>query len=120
MVTLFLTSSFAGLVPNKALAPYNVTKAGVVALAESLRKDLKGSGISASVLCPMRVESKIEQSHRNRPAELGHRVNTYAAAEKAALLGRTLETAAVAELVLAGIREDALYIQTHREARPLF
>lgn len=68
---IMFTSSFAGLVSNRNLAPYNVAKAGVVALAESLHKDLRGKEITSSVLCPMVVETKIEQSFRNRPDEFG-------------------------------------------------
>jgi NAD(P)-dependent dehydrogenase (short-subunit alcohol dehydrogenase family) len=114
------TASFAGLVPNRDLGPYNVTKAGVVALAESLRKDLRGTGIGASVLCPMRVASNIDHSYRNRPQGLGRSVNTYSDEELAALQGRTLEAAPVAELVLDAIRRNQLYIHTHTEAEPLF
>lgn len=115
------TASFAGLVPNRELGPYNVTKAGVVALAESLRKDLRGSAIGVSVLCPMRVTSNIDHSYRNRPPERGGTiVNTYTSDEKAALQGRTLEAPDVAQLVLDGIRRDQLYIHTHQEAKALF
>jgi NAD(P)-dependent dehydrogenase (short-subunit alcohol dehydrogenase family) len=117
---VLFTASFAGLVPNRALAPYNVTKAGVVALAESLRKDLHGTGIGVSVLCPMRVVSNIDHSYRNRPEELGRTVNTYSNEERAALQGRTLEAEAVAELVLDAIRRNQLYIHTHKEAERLF
>lgn len=115
------TASFAGIVPNRELGPYNVTKAGVVALAESLRKDLHGTGIGASVLCPMRVTTNIDRSFRNRPDALGGQIaNTYTDDERAELVGRTLTADAVAGLVLDGIRENRAYIHTHKEAEPLF
>jgi len=119
---LVFTASFAGIVPNRDLGPYNVTKAGVVALAESLRKDLRGTGIGVSVLCPMRVTSNIDHSYRNRPADLGGPEinNTYSEEELAALQGRTLGAEPVAKLVLAGIRQNRLYIHTHKEAEALF
>lgn len=119
---VLFTASFAGIVPNRDLGPYNVTKAGVVALAESLRKDLRGTGIGVSVLCPMRVVTNIDQSARNRPAELGSggEAATYADEDLAALQGRTLTTAPVAELVLDAIRRNQLYIHTHKEAQALF
>jgi NAD(P)-dependent dehydrogenase (short-subunit alcohol dehydrogenase family) len=114
------TASFAGLVPNRQLGPYNVTKAAVVALAESLSKDLRGTQLGASVLSPMRVFSNIDQSYRNRPAELGGAViNTYSEDDRASLQGRTLEAAQVADLVLQGIRNKQLYIHTHKEAEAL-
>jgi NAD(P)-dependent dehydrogenase (short-subunit alcohol dehydrogenase family) len=117
---MVFTASFAGLVPNRDLAPYNVTKAAVVALAESVHKDLRGSKIGASVLCPMRVSTNIDQSARNRPAELGGATanRTYTEEERSALQGRTLEVDQVAELVLDAIRRNRLYIHTHREALP--
>ena len=119
---LVFTASFAGIVPNRDLGPYNVTKAGVVALAESLRKDLRETGIGASVLCPMRVTSNIDHSYRNRPADLGGPAinNTYSQEELGALQGRTLEAGPVADLVLDGIRRNRLYIHTHKEAQALF
>jgi len=116
---VLFTASFAGLVPNRELGPYNVTKAGVVALAESLRKDLRGTDIGVSVLCPMRVTSNIDHSYRNRPEELGRNTTTYSPEDLAALQGRTLAPEAVATLVVGAIRRNQLYIHTHKEAEPL-
>jgi len=119
---VLFTASFAGLVPNRDLGPYNVTKAAVVALAESLRKDVREHDIGVSVLCPMRVTSNIDFSARNRPQTLGGPAanRTYTEEERAALDGRTLAVEPVAELVLDAIRADELYIHTHREARTYF
>ncbi|MDB5480701.1 MAG: putative oxidoreductase [Caulobacteraceae bacterium] len=68
---VLFTSSFAGLVSNRDLGAYNVTKAAVVALAESLRKDVAKAGIGVSVLCPMRVATNIANCHLHRPQDLG-------------------------------------------------
>lgn len=116
---MVFTASFAGLVPNRDLGPYNVTKAAVVALAESVHKDLRGTGIGSSVLCPMRVETAIDQSYRNRPAELGgpSANRSYTEDELAQLQGRALAVEPVAELVVAAIERGDLYIHTHGEAR---
>jgi len=110
------TASFAGLVANLNFGPYNVSKAGVVALAESLRKDLRGTGIGVSVLCPMIVDTNIETSTRNRPAELGGATILKISEESKSHYGRILTAADVAELVLSGIRANRLYIHTHKEA----
>ncbi len=45
-------SSAAGLLTPPALAPYNVTKAAVVALSETLQAELRGTGVGVTVLCP--------------------------------------------------------------------
>ena len=116
---VLFTASFAGLAPNRALGPYNVKKAGVVALAESLHKDLRGTDIGVSVLCPMRVSTNIDQSFRNRPQELGGKVanRTYTDTERAELNGATLSAAPVGELVVAAMRRNDLYIHTHKAAQ---
>jgi NAD(P)-dependent dehydrogenase (short-subunit alcohol dehydrogenase family) len=115
---MLFTASFAGLVPNKDLAAYNVSKAAVVALAESLHKDLRGTAISASVLCPMRVQSNIDRSMRNRPATFGgpSANRSYTEAERADLQGGTLPAGPVAEAVVAAVRRGDLYIHTHASA----
>lgn len=66
------TASVAGLVTGGTGGPYTISKHGVVALSELLYKDLKtrNSKISASVLCPGWVDTKIMDSARNRPDEL--------------------------------------------------
>ena len=53
------TSSFAGLIPNVGLGPYCVAKYGVVALAETLSREVRANGIAVSVLCPMIVETDL-------------------------------------------------------------
>ena len=71
------TSSQAGLTVGPYLAPYNVTKQGVVALTETLHHELaeQNSKVKASVLCPGSVATGIWQSQRNRPQQLDHTVS---------------------------------------------
>jgi NAD(P)-dependent dehydrogenase (short-subunit alcohol dehydrogenase family) len=45
-------ASAAGLISAPLLAPYNVTKAGVVALSETMRAELAQHGVGVTVLCP--------------------------------------------------------------------
>ncbi len=113
---VLFTASFAGLVANRELGPYSVSKAAVVSLAECLAKDVKQHGIGVSVLCPMRVQSRIDDSFRNRPAELGGaRPQVYADKEKGALEGRLLHAEEVGDLVVDSIKRNDLYIITHKE-----
>jgi short-subunit dehydrogenase len=46
------TASSAGIVSLPEMAPYNVTKAGVISLSETLRGELRGSNIGVTVVCP--------------------------------------------------------------------
>ena len=68
---IVFTSSIAGLVPTEGLGPYAVAKYGVVALAETLRREIRQHNIGVSVLCPLRVETRIGSSERNRTADFG-------------------------------------------------
>ena len=114
---VLFTASFAGLVSNRNLGPYSVTKAAVVSLAECLAKDLRNDGIGVSVLCPMRVTTNIDESHRNRPPDLGgpQARTEYADKLSGALSGRTLSVEPIGDLVVDAIRRNALYIITHKE-----
>jgi NAD(P)-dependent dehydrogenase (short-subunit alcohol dehydrogenase family) len=122
---LLFTASFAGLAPNIGLGPYCVAKYGVVALAEVLHRELRGTGIGVSVLCPMRVETDIGRSQRNRPAELGGSGPIRATEPEAGtstppgdrMAGRVLPVSVVAEQVVASIGTDRLYIVPHEESR---
>jgi NAD(P)-dependent dehydrogenase (short-subunit alcohol dehydrogenase family) len=116
------TSSFAGIVPSLHVAAYNVAKAGVVALTESLYKDLRGTNVGASVLCPMRVATRIWESSRDaRPESLGGTAAYHVRPpeETAQMAGEILDVDHVATIVLDSIRKKQLFILPHREARPI-
>jgi NAD(P)-dependent dehydrogenase (short-subunit alcohol dehydrogenase family) len=114
---VLFTASFAGLVGNRNLGPYSVSKAAVVSLAECVAKDVKEHGIGVSVVCPMRVSTNIGESHRNRPTELGGPVVRYAHGDRdeGALEGRVLKLDPVGDLIVEAIRRDDLYVLTHKE-----
>jgi NAD(P)-dependent dehydrogenase (short-subunit alcohol dehydrogenase family) len=120
---LLFTASFAGLVPNVGLGPYCVAKYGVVALAEVLYRELRADGIGVSVLCPMRVETNIGSSQRNRPQEFGGPEASPPVPDQAEanqdLAGRVLQVSVVAEHVVAAIGTDRLYIVPHGESRAM-
>ncbi len=46
------------------MAPYNVSKAGVLALSETLAAELSGTGVHVSVLCPTFVKTNIIEGGR--------------------------------------------------------
>ncbi len=62
------TASVAGLTDTPTLPPYGVSKHAVVGLAAALRRELAGSGVGVSVLCPGLINTRIFESERNRPA----------------------------------------------------
>jgi NAD(P)-dependent dehydrogenase (short-subunit alcohol dehydrogenase family) len=68
-----ITGSLAGYINQPGFAAYNASKAAVTALAETLAADLREAGhqIGVSVVAPWFVTTRLAQSARNRPAELG-------------------------------------------------
>ncbi len=57
-------ASMAGLLAPPGMAHYNVSKAGVVALSESLRAELDAHGIAVSVACPSYFRTNLLDSFR--------------------------------------------------------
>jgi NAD(P)-dependent dehydrogenase (short-subunit alcohol dehydrogenase family) len=114
------TASMAGLITGGTGAPYTISKHGVVALSEHLYKDLKARNakLSASVLCPGWVDTKIIESERNRPPDLKRPGE--AAAPTREMLARLqmvrgflkegFSPAAIAGLVVDAIRSDTFYV----------
>lgn len=116
------TASFAGLVPNRGLGAYTVAKYGVVALSECLRTELREHEIGVSVVCPMRVSTDIDDSHRNRTADYGGTEAGRGPAEpppEEEFAGDVIAPAAVAELIVAAVRGQILYVHTHLTSREL-
>jgi NAD(P)-dependent dehydrogenase (short-subunit alcohol dehydrogenase family) len=118
---VLFTASFAGLVPNVGLGPYCVAKYGVVALAEVLRREVRSHDIGVSVLCPMRVETNIGRSERNRAADYGEARPSAdvpdQSSDNADLAGRVLAVDDVAALTVAAVEANRLYVLPHDESR---
>jgi NAD(P)-dependent dehydrogenase (short-subunit alcohol dehydrogenase family) len=116
---LVFTASFAGLVPNVNMGPYCVAKYGVVALAEVLQKELRGTGIGVTVLCPMLVATNVGTSARNRPESLGGpgELADVDAIADPNLAGNIIDPSVIANRVVAAIGTDELYVVTHPESR---
>jgi NAD(P)-dependent dehydrogenase (short-subunit alcohol dehydrogenase family) len=114
------TASFAGLVPNAGLGTYCVAKYGVVALAETLAREVKDNGIGVSVLCPMVVETKlISNSERIRGADYGLASTPDVTGALGPLPAQddTLCVDDVARLTADAILADRLYILPHETSR---
>jgi NAD(P)-dependent dehydrogenase (short-subunit alcohol dehydrogenase family) len=133
------TASIAGIVTAPAMGPYVATKHAVVGLTESLYFDLQlmGNGVGASVLCPEWVRTRIYESERNRPDDVGEMTmpivrealpDTDASESEApasddapvdvgsvvaGMVNSGIDPADVAETVLQAIIENRFWIFTH-------
>lgn len=75
-------SSMAGLITPPVMASYNVTKAGVVALSETLRFELEPWGIGTSVVCPSFFQTNLAESLRTPEPGLAETVDRLLASSK--------------------------------------
>jgi len=110
------TASEAGLTSSPALGPYHPTKYAVVGLSESLFMELEGTPVGVSCLCPELVDTKIFESTRNAPSELGYRQPPSIPIDQIAeLMGTTpLPPADVAGRVAYAVRSGEFWILTHQ------
>jgi NAD(P)-dependent dehydrogenase (short-subunit alcohol dehydrogenase family) len=121
------TASVAGLISSPYMSIYQATKHAVVTVTESLKMELElaGGKISASVLCPGFVATRISDSERNRPEAVktptpGQMAQQEMIREMARQqVAAGIKPAEVAEMVLEAIRDDRFYIVTHPRFKKL-
>lgn len=117
------TSSMAALNGHPlGLAPYTVAKSGVLGLSQNLFFELAattGGRVGVSVLIPGLTRTRIFESARNRPADVAvPPPSSFARTSQASIagaLGAALDPDKVADVVLAGIREQRFYLLPHPE-----
>jgi short-subunit dehydrogenase len=107
-------ASAAGLLATPKMAPYNVTKAGVVALSETLHAELAGDGVHVSVLCPTFFQTNIARGSRGVVDE-----KMRAVMEK--LMARSrIQAPEVARAALAGVARNQLYVVPMSDGRAMW
>lgn len=105
-------ASAAGLLCAPQMAAYNVAKAGVIALSETLRAELAGSGVSVTVACPTFFKTGLIDAGRfTGPGlrQLGER-----------WMARGPEADAIARELLRAVERGAFYALPMGEARWLW
>jgi NAD(P)-dependent dehydrogenase (short-subunit alcohol dehydrogenase family) len=111
------TASVAGLLQGGGI--YGVTKHAVVALSEALYQDLLAidPSVGVTVLCPGLINTRITESARNRPPELGG--GDWKPGQPrspfALLLEQGMDPAEVARQVFQAIQEQQLYLVTDHD-----
>jgi NAD(P)-dependent dehydrogenase (short-subunit alcohol dehydrogenase family) len=105
-------ASSAGLLSAPEMGPYNMTKAAVVALSETLAAELHGTGVGVTALCPTFFQTSIyESSRRSAMREgIGDVVTKRMADSK-------LQAIDVARAALAGCDRGQLYVLPMSDGR---
>jgi short-subunit dehydrogenase len=105
-------ASAAGFLSAPQMGAYNVSKAGVVALSETLSAELLGTRIGVTVVCPTFFQSGIIESGRFHDKEQRER------GRKLVAKGKTAES--VARAALASVDKGRLYCVPMADARALW
>lgn len=106
-------ASIAAFACAGEMGPYNVTKAAVVALSETLAGELAGTGVGVSVLCPYFFRTNIARSSRSTATAVGTE-------DVEKLMDKTpVQASEVARRALAACERGRLYVFPHREAKAL-
>ncbi len=107
---LLNVASFAAMAPSPSMGAYSASKAGVVALSETLYSELKPHGVGVTVLCPMYFATKILE--RARSYNASHRQVIEQGIERSPLTADSVADAAV-----AAVKRKQLYAIPGWQAR---
>lgn len=103
-------ASAAGLLAPPGMAPYNVTKAAVVALSETMSAELKHTGVGVTVLCPTFFQTNIGKNARSVDGKQRAMVEKLMARSK-------IQADDVARIALDTAAADELYALPHADGR---
>lgn len=120
------TASMAGLGSAPFMGPYNIAKYGVVALSETLSKEMQlaKNNVNVSVLCPAFVATGIAESDRNMPDEVREQLPPPEPSDSPMstlmkeLVANGISTEIVGDAVLDAVRTNKFWILTHDETKP--
>jgi len=106
-------ASMAGLMLAPLMSSYNVSKAGVIALSETLRQELRQDGIHITCVCPAFFQTNLTRSMRSNISGLEDSVKK--------LMERSGVTADdVAEAVFRAVANGDFWVLPHTTERRLW
>lgn len=120
------TASMAGVLQYSQAGIYVTTKFAVVGFSEALRAELAPEGIGVSAFCPGGVRTNIRDYEATRPERYAAEAEapsgpppgfSFTDEQRVQLASLTATPEEAGELVLQGIRDNALYIFTAPEFR---
>lgn len=103
-------ASAAGIVQTPGMASYNVAKAGMIALSETLRNEVRSFGVGVTVVCPSFFTTNLLESYRGP--------DTGAEDVAGKLMDRSKLTADdIADAAFRGMENNDFFVFGHSEAR---
>ena len=103
-------ASLAALMQAPAMSNYNVAKAGVVALSESLLVELKPQGIDVHVVCPSFFQTNLLDSFRGPDPAMKTQVGKL-------LDSSPISAADIADYIFAEVAKGSFMILPHEQGR---
>ncbi len=103
-------ASFAGIALSPGMMTYNVAKAGVIALSETLRGEVMDHGIGVTVVCPAFFKTNLVSSMQTTPDQLKSRIDRWMENS-----GITAED--VADQIDRAVAKNRFLLLTHRDTR---
>ncbi|MDX1457360.1 MAG: SDR family oxidoreductase [Marinobacter sp.] len=106
-------ASMAGLMLAPMMSSYNVSKAGVIALSETLHQELRDDGIHISCVCPAFFQTNLTSTMRSDIAGMQQNVNK--------LMKRSSVTAEqVADDIFRAVQGGDFWVLPHAKERRLW
>ncbi|MFY7930816.1 MAG: SDR family oxidoreductase [Oligoflexus sp.] len=106
-------ASMAGLLHTPEMNSYNVSKAGVIALSETLRTELAADGIKVTVVCPGFFPTQLAESMRSPDPGIQRVVEKLFAKSK-------LKAHDIAAIIYREVAEGTFYVLPHWDYRLLW
>lgn len=106
-------ASLAAVANAPAMSSYNVTKAGVVSLSETLRHELSSYGIGVTVVCPSFFQTNLADTLRTSEQGMDSTVRKL-------LAGGKLSADQVAQKIVRGANKNTFMVLPHIEGKALY
>ncbi len=103
-------SSLAGLISAPKTAPYNVSKAAVVALTQTLKTELASAGIGVTVVCPPVVKTNILENTLDMAGEIDYDIAAEMELIRTAMDASRITPQDVAAMTVRAVERNRLYV----------
>jgi NAD(P)-dependent dehydrogenase (short-subunit alcohol dehydrogenase family) len=103
-------ASMAGLLDMPLMSSYNVSKAGVVSLSETLQLELGDHGIQVTVVCPSFFKTNLAESLRTPDPRLRKTVDRL-------LDSKSLTAEDIADQIYGAVEKRVMHVLPHAEGR---